>query len=169
VARKTKAPAKGKRYPLNMRTTLELRQKIEDAAKLSGRSLVQEVESRLEHSFRTEALYGGPQISALFRVLASHIAFAKANVDARDWAKNDRVRDEIAQVVADLLVKNLPQFYSVAIDTVDPNGGGKRGVIAYASEENAEREHPGLAEAYRRLREIRSSSSEHTQREDDPE
>jgi hypothetical protein len=51
VARKTKAPAKGKRYPLNMRTTLELRQKIEEAAEWSGRSLVQEVEHRLEESF----------------------------------------------------------------------------------------------------------------------
>ena len=54
MARKTKAPAKGKRYPLNMRTTLELRQKIEDAAELSGRSLVQEVEYRLEASFQRE-------------------------------------------------------------------------------------------------------------------
>ena len=43
--------AAGKRYPLNMRTTLELREKIERAAKESGRSLVQEVEYRLELSF----------------------------------------------------------------------------------------------------------------------
>jgi Arc-like DNA binding domain len=151
---------------LKLRFPESLRRRLERAAAPKNESMNAEIVHRLEESFRTEDLYGGPQISALFRVLASHIAFAKANVDARDWAKNDRVRDEIAQVVADLLVKNLPQFYSVAIDTVDPNGGGKRGVIAYASEENAEREHPGLAEAYRRLREIRSSSSEHTERED---
>lgn len=41
----------GKRYPLNMRTTAALRQKIEDAAKASGRSMAQEVEYRLEMSF----------------------------------------------------------------------------------------------------------------------
>jgi hypothetical protein len=41
----------GKRHPLNMRTTAELRAKIEAAAAASGRSLVQEVEYRLERSF----------------------------------------------------------------------------------------------------------------------
>jgi|SRR5262245_25470880 len=44
----------GKRYPLNMRTTKELRDNIEEAAMASGRSLVQEVEFRLEQSFRRE-------------------------------------------------------------------------------------------------------------------
>jgi hypothetical protein len=37
-----------------MRTTKELRDKIEEAAMASGRSLVQEVEFRLEQSFRRE-------------------------------------------------------------------------------------------------------------------
>ena len=41
----------GKRYPLNMRTTKELRQKLEQAAAKSGRSMVAEVEYRLERSF----------------------------------------------------------------------------------------------------------------------
>src|SRR5258705_10464765 len=44
----------GKRYPLNMRTTRELRERIEAAARASGRSLVQEVEFRLEQSFAEE-------------------------------------------------------------------------------------------------------------------
>ena len=46
----------GKRYPLNMRTTKELRDKIEWAAMASGRSLVQEVESRLERLFQQEEI-----------------------------------------------------------------------------------------------------------------
>ena len=41
----------GKLYPLNMRTTDEVRRKLEDAAKTSGRSLAQEVEARLLQSF----------------------------------------------------------------------------------------------------------------------
>ena len=48
---KAKRPTKGKRYPLNMRTTKELREQIEAAARASGRSLVQEVEYRLDRSF----------------------------------------------------------------------------------------------------------------------
>jgi uncharacterized protein (DUF1778 family) len=44
----------GKRYPLNMRTTKEMREKLERAAAKSGRSLVGEVEYRLERSFDRE-------------------------------------------------------------------------------------------------------------------
>ena len=47
-----------KRYPLNMRTTKEVREKLERAASESGRSLAQEVEFRLERSFEREALVG---------------------------------------------------------------------------------------------------------------
>jgi hypothetical protein len=47
----------GKRHPLNVRTTREMREKIEGAAKESGRSLVQEVEHRLEKSFWIEELF----------------------------------------------------------------------------------------------------------------
>ena len=51
-------PHARKRVPLNMRTTKEIRDKIEAAAEASGRSLAQEVEYRVEHSFRDEeALY----------------------------------------------------------------------------------------------------------------
>jgi uncharacterized protein (DUF1778 family) len=44
----------GKRYPLNMRTTDEVRRALEEAAKQSGRSLAQEVEARLERSFTAD-------------------------------------------------------------------------------------------------------------------
>jgi HPt (histidine-containing phosphotransfer) domain-containing protein len=40
--------------PMNMRTTAELRRKIDKAARRSGRSLVQEVEHRVEQSFRRD-------------------------------------------------------------------------------------------------------------------
>jgi hypothetical protein len=53
---KSKRLLPGKRYPLNMRTTKELRDKIEKAAILSGRSLVQEVEFRLERSFHQQEI-----------------------------------------------------------------------------------------------------------------
>lgn len=48
--------AEGKRYPLNMRTTKEMREKLERAAAKSGRSLVGEVEYRLERSFDREEM-----------------------------------------------------------------------------------------------------------------
>src|SRR5262245_1689904 len=54
----------GKKSPLNMRTTKALRKKLEIAADRSGRSLVQEVEFRLEQSFARED-FGKPHISTL--------------------------------------------------------------------------------------------------------
>lgn len=44
----------GKRFPLNMRTTKKMRTQLERAASSSGRSLCQEVEIRLEQSFRDD-------------------------------------------------------------------------------------------------------------------
>jgi predicted HicB family RNase H-like nuclease len=53
---KSKRVLPGKRYPLNMRTTKELRDKIEWAAAASGRSRVQEVEFLLERAFQEEEI-----------------------------------------------------------------------------------------------------------------
>ncbi len=47
-------PEAGKRFPLNMRTTKKIRDELQAAAHASGRSLAQEVENRLEQSFRVE-------------------------------------------------------------------------------------------------------------------
>ena len=44
-------PEKGKRYAIGIRTTKELRGLLQQAADLSGRSLAQEIEFRLERSF----------------------------------------------------------------------------------------------------------------------
>jgi uncharacterized protein (DUF1778 family) len=49
-------PGTGKKMPLNMRTTADLRKKIEAAAGASGRSMVQEVEYRVEASFHEDNL-----------------------------------------------------------------------------------------------------------------
>ena len=52
-------PGEGKRHPLNMRTTKDVRDRLEAAAAASGRSLVQEVEFRLQKSFSNELTYQG--------------------------------------------------------------------------------------------------------------
>jgi hypothetical protein len=50
--RPPKAEDEVKRHPIGVRTTKALKEKIEDAAAGSGRSVAQEVEARLEQSFR---------------------------------------------------------------------------------------------------------------------
>ena len=49
-------PEEGKRYPLGIRTTKALRDALLSASRASGRSLAQEIEFRLEHSFRIDAV-----------------------------------------------------------------------------------------------------------------
>jgi hypothetical protein len=152
---KSKRVLPGKRYPLNMRTTKELRDKIEEAAMASGRSLVQEVEFRLEKSFQEDDAYGGPHLSAVFRLLADYKALIEAKAGV-GWKESDRVRDEIAEVFTDLLAKELPGFHSVTIETVGQDGGF-RGVTGYASAEARNRAPPGHA--------VPASRAEATRRE----
>jgi hypothetical protein len=84
MPRRAKSAPKGKRYPLNMRTTLELREKVEAAARESGRSLVQEVEYRLGHSFDpVEPVFDRRHIE-LFRVIAGTIAFIEER-EGKRW------------------------------------------------------------------------------------
>lgn len=64
-----KAKKSGKRYPLNMRTTKEIRDALEEVAKNSGRSLAQEVEARLERTFYLDAsmmLTHGPDANLIY-------------------------------------------------------------------------------------------------------
>jgi hypothetical protein len=65
----------GKRYPLNMRTTKETRERLERAAAASGRSLAQEVEYRLEKSFSEEDVFdrliGGPVVRQKAQLMVS--------------------------------------------------------------------------------------------------
>lgn len=59
-----------KRAPMNMKTSPELRSRIEQAAELSGLSMSQEVERRLIDSFSLEDQLGGPRRVGLFRLMA---------------------------------------------------------------------------------------------------
>lgn len=47
-------PESGKRHPIGIRTTKELHDRVESAAKRSGRSIAQEIEFRLERSFAVD-------------------------------------------------------------------------------------------------------------------
>ena len=75
----------GKRFPLNMRTTKAIRDKLQAAAQQSGRSLAQEVEFRLERSFADEETryreFGGAHRYGLMRWLARTLEVAESITD----------------------------------------------------------------------------------------
>jgi hypothetical protein len=85
--RARKPPAK--RHPLNMRTTKEVREMLEHAAAETGRSLVQEVETRIEESVHADLKLAGP----LTRALVTMIAAVVENIQQRhgkNWLDDDR-------------------------------------------------------------------------------
>jgi hypothetical protein len=128
----------------------QMRERLKTAADAARRSISEEIEYRLENSFREDDRYGGPYLSAVFRLLADYKALAEAKAGA-PWKEGDRVRNEIAQVFTELLAHELPGFHSVTIETVGQHGE-IGGVTGYASDEARERDHPGLAEILRAAR-----------------
>jgi hypothetical protein len=117
-AKSTKKSVAGKRYPLNMRTTFELRRKLEDAAKASGISLTQETERRLERSFREdEVLGGGPEVrelthtmTAIFAFVAKRTAIAAGHPEwtAKEWLTDQDCYQAATVEVCRTLIERLP-------------------------------------------------------------
>jgi hypothetical protein len=85
-------PEEGKRHPLNIRTTRELREQLGAAANRSGRSLAQEMEIRLEHSFADERLLGGAHNFAVARLIASALSAVETSLGQR-WTESDLAKE----------------------------------------------------------------------------
>jgi hypothetical protein len=77
-------PQAGKRYPMNLRTTFDVRQKLEAACQLSGRSLSAEVEHRVEQSIRQDDVFGGPELRRVAYTMATAFAVAGQHSAGRD-------------------------------------------------------------------------------------
>jgi hypothetical protein len=86
----------GKRYPLNMRTTREMRERLEVEARASGRSLAQEVEFRLQRSIQETddqiEAFGGVVVFKLMRSLAG-MASATSKKEGKEWLGDRGVFD----------------------------------------------------------------------------
>jgi hypothetical protein len=85
---------KGKRYNLGIRTTKELRDLLRKAAALSGRSVAQEIEFRLERSFERDesvkdamtATFGDERLLSLFTTFADYgRSYSLAEQDVKRW------------------------------------------------------------------------------------
>ena len=122
-----------KNRTFRVRGTLD--EQLEAAAQKAGRSVSEEIERRLDDSFkRIEELYGGPHTSAMFRLIANSIALLKAG---GSLAETDRARANVAGLFADLLPKEVPGIHSVTIATLGEDGHIGGGSIGYASDEIA--------------------------------
>jgi len=126
----------GKRYPLNMRTTKEVRERLEEAAAESGRSLVQEVENRIEISFRYDSIFetiGGKEHWKIIRPILFFFGNLENRGFDRSWRKNPAVAKEMRQAVgfiveAALADEPLPRERQV--EALEPFFFGESGKVA---------------------------------------
>ena len=70
----------GKRAPLSLRTTRQLKRDLEHRSNETGRSIAQEVEYCIEAWLALEQVFGGPRMAALFRLMAATAALVEAEV-----------------------------------------------------------------------------------------
>ena len=107
---RTGRPVEGKTSklaPLNMRTSPELRAKIEEAADVNGRSLTQEVERRLMTSFIFDEVRGGPHIGAFANMLAATIQTIEQRLGAQ-WIDDIAAHAAVSAATSRLLDWNRP-------------------------------------------------------------
>jgi hypothetical protein len=92
---------------LSIRTSNELREKLEGAVAHSGRTLTQEVEMRLERSFIRDEFTGSPQTSAFLDLLGAAIKEAEARLGG-SWTADPDTWDEIAKLSRKLVNDRRP-------------------------------------------------------------
>jgi hypothetical protein len=105
----------GRRYPLNMRTTAALRAKLDAAKAASGRSLLQEVERRVERSFEQDELFGGPEGRRVVYEMGTAFLLAGqfsagSDVPVREWLRDSAVCATALASAVDALARTLPAF-----------------------------------------------------------
>jgi hypothetical protein len=110
MPRTTKPTGGGKRHPLNMRTTKETRERLEDEAATNGRSLAQEVEVRLERSFEHQDLFGSLEaldlvsvVAAAMKAAGSRAAWLEGHALTTPWITSPYAYDQAAQAAVRVL------------------------------------------------------------------
>ena len=91
-----------KRWILSIRTTAEGRDRLRKAADDNGRSLSEEIETRLQASFQRDDIYGGFANAAFVNLLGSLIRDAEAETSKRwrtDTATWRVARERILQAL----------------------------------------------------------------------
>lgn len=96
-----------KRAPLSLRTSPELRDKVEKAAERATRSLAQEVEFRLEMSFRSDSLLGGEHNHRLIKMLNGVIQTVEGRT-GKSWREDAPTFYGVKAAVERVMKANVP-------------------------------------------------------------
>ncbi len=165
-ARAKLPPGEGKRVPLNLRTTRETREKLENSAAEYGRSLAQEVEARLNQSFFGDGVIHhmlGLDVSSMMALRGLADAIAKIEREAgKSWREDWTTREQVGAAFEAILDVFGPQ--DPAENRLTPQGRArveKRALRNQIAGRNAALSSvkalmPGLKAMQRRLDEARA-------------
>ena len=106
--RPPKSDAEAKRHPMGIRTTKDLKEKVEALAAANGRSVAAEIELRLEESIRREEQRGGRHISAPLDIIAGVMGMAEERTGQR-WNEALSAWLPVEAVMKALLERNKPK------------------------------------------------------------
>ena len=98
---------------MGLRTSPDLKSKLDEAARQNGRSLTQEIESRLERDLVIEELDGGPEAVAILECVRKAITEAEGR-SGKSWLSDTKTWS----VAFDLSQKSLEEL--VAVDDDQP-------------------------------------------------
>ena len=104
-------PGRAKRSSFNTRIRSQLKEHLEREAKSAGRSLSEEIEHRLEWSFRDEEGFGGKENYALFKMMGAAADVIQARTGKlwmADWDTSVSVRAAWERLASDAAPK-LPR------------------------------------------------------------
>ena len=71
----------GRRFPVSLRVTEDLRDQLGATANAAGRSMAQEIEFRLERSLSDDRSFGGPALARIAFLMAAQFAVRQPNVE----------------------------------------------------------------------------------------
>lgn len=91
-----------RRAPLNMKTTPELRERLESAAEKSGRALTHEVEHRIEKSFAFDEFLGGPDAAFLAETIAVAVKHVQA-MTGKTWREDEYTARQVDGAILNIL------------------------------------------------------------------
>lgn len=115
--RPLKESGPGKRASLTLKVTPEMKQRIDEAARQSGRTQSQEGEARLEQAFSEIDGFGGPDIYQIARLAASAFLFGgqysaktKGNPDApvSEWITDEHCYQQAVLALIDAIASVAP-------------------------------------------------------------
>lgn len=121
TGRPTKAAEPGKRVSLGLKVTADIKHRLDEATKVSGRTQSQEAELRIEQSFALEEQWGGRDIRNLAQLAAATFEHAGATAAAAnghpDWSPAEWTRDPECYTAA---VRAIVEALYGRVPTEDP-------------------------------------------------